>query len=185
MSSTDRLTLICPKGDEYGTVADYPDNMVYTEVTKAQWALFAINARSMNVTGDIGSYQEHTLWRSSIPAIAFNDLAPDTKVGKESSSTYFNTGEYVTSKHGFLPFAQLPWIAVRYELDAPAPESSSFLTPSISPTCFIVNGKFYIGVGSFGLDISHVEMNGNTFSHFRTIEGNVYQVDCNVTSTFY
>lgn len=200
-------TLICPVGDIYGTAKSHAHGMlngyqfatqeeeddevagitpVYVEVSPEDWVMFAINARSANVTGDTGSFGQHTLWRSSMPLVAFDGFSiADTEVGKESASMVLNTGAYHPTRIGLLPFAPLPWIPVRFALDAPAPESG-YPTPFIKPSCYIFGGKFFLGVwypGS-GLD-QRVELSDRTFSHFRNPYGTELRIDFEITSTFY
>ena len=200
--------LICPVGDTYGTVKSHAHGMlggyqfatqeeedevladitpVYVEVSPQEWVLFAINARSANVTGDVGSFGYHTLWRSSRPRAAFDTYGgPDTNVGKESSPVTVNTGEFPRLNDGDLIFNPLPWIlAATFELDAPAPETG-YPTPFLVPACYILEGKFFIGVwSSGGGPVQRVEVSDRTLSHFRNPYGTELRIDFEITSTFY
>ena len=197
------LTIICPVGDKFGTVKshdhaglggfEFPTqeqedewvsthSIIYTEVTHEEWALFAINARSANVTGAVGSFGQHTLWRSSLPGWLPYTL--DTEVGREASSAFLNTGEVLRKPKGVLPFVMPPWILAGIGINLPNP-GEGYQTPFLSPECYILDGKFYIGIGDSDQLPERVEVSGQTFTYYRTVAGTEVSIDFEITSTFY
>ena len=198
------LTIICPVGDKYGTVkshalaglgayefptqeqedqwvATYP--LIHIEVTHEEWALFALNARSANVTVSAGLLGDHTVWRSSVPYWIPYRL--DTEVGREASSTYLNTGGVPRTPRGVMPFEPLPWIYAGYGLNQPNP-GEGYRTPFLSQQCYILDGKFYIATQRFGQPPERLELNGQTLTHYWTVGGQEYDVISHeITSTFY
>ena len=197
------LTIICPVGDKFGTVKshalaglgayEFPTQEqedefvanyqgIYTEVTHEEWALFAINARSANVTGAVGSFGEHTLWRSSLPAWLAYTL--DTEVGREASPSFFNTGRVTSKPKGILPFVTSPWVVVRYGINLPNP-GEGYRTPFLSQQCYILDGKFYIGIRGIAPSLDRVGVSGQTLTYYRIVDGTEHPIVFEITSTFY
>jgi hypothetical protein len=197
------LSIICPVGDKYGTAKSHALGVLggytfatqaeedaytaawsatYIEVTHEEWALFALNARSMNVTGAIGQIGPHTLWRSSLPV--WERSVADYEVGREASPTHLNTGEVLSEPKGLLPFVSLPWIFVGTGIDQPNPGSGS-ASFFFHPACYIFEGRFYIGISGFNQPPERCQVSGQTFTYYRTPAGTEVSVVFEITSTFY
>ena len=210
------LTIICPVGDKYGTVKSHahgvdsgttsgvvgyvgfdPDvdptapTPVYIEVTHEQWALFAINARSMNVTTVFtAGLSSFTLWRGSRPDASYgedNDGGYDQEVGRESSCLYSTVGNIPPNIAGVLHFSPLPWIIARFGINLPNP-GTGFRNFYFNPECYIFEGKFYIGVrGDVSSTEQSVTVDGNVFTYYRKSSGSTttFSDVFEITSTFY
>jgi hypothetical protein len=197
------LSIICPVGDKYGTAKSHALGVLggvefatqaeedayvaanpatYVEVTHEEWALFALNARSINVTRAIGQIAPHTLWRSSIPV--WLGYPADYEVGREASPTLLNTGEVLWEPKGLLPFRPLPWIFGGYGIDQPNPGSGS-ASFFVYPACYIFEGRFYLGMSGPTYPPERVQVSGQTFTFYRTLAGTEVSVVYEITSTFY
>ena len=200
------LTIICPVGDKYGTVKSHahgtsgfygidPDDSslsppVYVEVTHEQWALFAINARSMNATTVFAAgISPFTLWRGSRPTVSYAETPEfgDEEVGRESSCLYSTVGSIHPNIPNVLHFSPCIWIFAGFGINLPNP-GTGFRNFYINPECYILEGKFYIGVyGDVSSTEQSVTVNGNVFTYYRkpsgstTISSDVFEI----TSTFY
>lgn len=207
-------TIICPVGDKFSTVKshaagciqyfyarsqkeedDYLANAfpIYTEVSKEDWVMFALNARSMNVP----SFNEamlgpHTLWRSSRPDLYYAvNTYLDEEVGKESPGCLLTTDADFSFYPKGLHFRPLPWIHAGWGLNQPNPGSGhrNFL---FNPECYILDGKFYIGAnmypGGYRFD-EKVVVSGKTciFSQHYVSPGADFMFNYTfvITSTFY
>ena len=211
------LTIICPVGDKYGTVKSHahgvrdatqsgvvgfsgfdPDEPtsgshppIYTEVTHEQWALFALNARSMNATTVFAAgISPFTLWRGSRPDASYgevNDGGYDQEVGRESSCLYSTVGNIPPNIAGVLHFSPPPWIFAGFGTNLPNP-GTGFRNFYINPECYILGGKFYIGVpGDVSSSEQSVTVNGNVFTYYRKPSGSTttFSDVFEITSTFY
>jgi hypothetical protein len=210
------LSIICPIGDKYGTVKSHAHGVsstpnsgvanfggfdpdidpyatppIYTEVTREQWALFALNAKSMNVTAiTTAGLSPFTLWRGSRPDASYSEVnngGYDEKVGIESSPLYLTNGLLHPNLSGVLHFSPLPWIFAGFGINLPNP-GTGFRNFYFNPECYILNGKFYLGVrgGAEFLDQS-ITVNGNIFTYYRRFSGATEIVSdvFEITSTFY
>ena len=203
------LTIICPVGDKFGTVKSHShgtlgfygidpddsylasnDRPVYTEVTHEEWALFALNARSMNATAVFASgLGPFTMWRSSRPDVSYfeTQIPQDEEVGRESSSLYLTVGSIPPNIAGALHFSPLPWIFAGFGINQPNP-GIGLRNFYFNPKCYVFEGKFYIGIpGSTYFESERVTVNGSVFTYYRKsfgipeISSDVFEI----TSTFY
>lgn len=204
------LTLICPVGDKFGTVKSHAhgtlgfygidpddsllatnDRPVYTEVTPQEWALFALNARSMNATTVFqAGLSPFTLWRGSRPNASYgevNDGSFDQEVGRESSCLYSTVGNIPPNIAGVLHFSPPLWIFAGFGTNLPNP-GTGFRNFYLNPECYILEGKFYIGLyGDVSSSEQSVTVNGNVFTYYRKPSGSTttFSDVFEITSTFY
>ena len=209
-------TIICPVGKEFSTVKSHAHGCVkyfyarsqkeeddaianafpiYTEVSKEDWVMFALNAKSMNVP----SFPEaatgpHTLWRASRPDFYYAaNIVLDDEVGKESPGGLIITDSDPSHYPKGLHFRPLPWLHAGWGLNQPNP-GTGYRNFLFNPECYILDGKFYIGASMYPGDNrfdEKVVVSGKTcnFSlRFVASGGSVSSV-CNytfvITSTFY
>lgn len=165
-------TIICPVGKEFSTVKshaagcakyfyvssqkeedDYLANAlpIYTEVSKEDWVMFALNAKSMNVPSFVGAGlpDKFTLWRSSRPDFYYaTNTYLDEEVGKESPGCLLTTDADFSFYPKGLHFRPLPWIFAGWGLNQPNP-AAGYRNFLFDPACYILDGKFYIGANMY------------------------------------
>jgi hypothetical protein len=201
--------IICPVGDTFGTAkshahAQYQNygydeddydlsgyDFMYKEVTPEVWVRWALNARSLYVSGDTGAFGNHTLWRSEIPvydiSIFGHFAAVKNTSGTEAPATVLSDATEPRIKlkvKGLLPFVALPWIlGSRFMPPSTTPPVNGVQTPFWHPNYYILDGKFYISSAGNG----RLEVGMNSMTTYRTNPGSTteYSLNSRILTTFY
>jgi hypothetical protein len=188
---TDLPIFFFPKGEEYSTVEDHPEDSTYLEVDFAIWVLWVLNARSINLTEVHGTgISPHTLWRSYDPTYHDESFGPvDIEdIGEQAPSMVIEDGSYQPDIVGIRPFVPLPWIFVGWGIDRPSDDGGQYKTFYNSPKGYILDGKFYVYVSKFNLSgDQRIEIDDKTLSHFFRLSLSLPEVSdiYEITSTFY
>ena len=197
-------TIICPVGKEFSTVKSHAHgaldgsqfdseeeenyylktvNQAHKEVSKEVWVMWAFNARSAYVDGTTGSFGNHTLWRSQVP-IAYTSIFGSSKpnaAGTEAPALHLNDGTLFPKVKGFIPFIPLPWIlGSRFAPPSNAPPAHGVRNPFFSPSCYILNGKFYISGGN-----NRIEATQNAVTAYSEFSDGIYPITMTLLTTFY